>query len=128
MVNLGLKVVEVNGITREELIVALALLGEEDWDFNGNNGLEYLWYGVWEENGFKDMEDWENNGEPTLKYESNVEYLCDMVEDIKDDVECIETFLDTWMGNDSYYTDYQYDLLTDTYGITTIVLAYTYGD
>lgn len=128
MANLGLKVVEVENNTRGALISALARLGEEDWDFNGNNGLEYLWESIWEDNGFKDMKDWENNEEPTLKYESNLDYVCDTIKDIKDDVECIETFLDVWLGHDSYYTNYEYNLLTDTYGITAIVLAYTYGD
>ena len=126
--SLNLTVVEIKDDTRYELIRALKLLAENDADFDGSNGLEYLWCGIWEDNGFKDMKDWENKGEPTLKYESNVDYVCDIIKDIEDDVECIETFLDVWLGHDSYYTDYKYDLITDTYGITAIVLAYTYGD
>lgn len=129
MVHLGLTIAEVKDGTREELIKALACLGEQvDADFSGDNGWDYLWDRVWEENGFNNYEDWQMNGEPVLKYESNLDYLCNMVKDVKDDVECIETFLQDWLYYDSYYKDYQYDLLMDSNGITAIVLAYTYGD
>ena len=40
---MNMRLVKVNGKTREDLLVALASLGEMDCDFNGENGLEYLW-------------------------------------------------------------------------------------
>lgn len=125
--NLDLRIAEVKDNTREELINALATLSENDADFTGENGLEYLWNRVWYINGFSNMEDWECNGEPTLKYESNLNYVCNTVKDIENDIECIEMFLDMWMAKDSYYGEYHYDLLTDSNGITAIVLAYNYG-
>ena len=43
MNSINMKLVKVNGKTREDLLVALANLGEMDCDFNGENGIEYLW-------------------------------------------------------------------------------------
>ena len=42
MNNINMKLVKVNGKTREDLLVALASIGEIDADFNGDNGIEYL--------------------------------------------------------------------------------------
>ena len=126
MVNLNLRIAEVKDNTREELIKALRSLAENDCDFTGENGLEYLWESVWEVNGFEDMEDWENDGEPTLYFESNLDYVSDLVRHLEDDKDCVESFIKIWLEHDGYYIDYQYDLLTDSNGITAIVLAYNY--
>lgn len=56
---MNMKLVKVNGKTREDLLTALASLGEIDADFNGENGVEYLWDEVWKANGFENMKDYE---------------------------------------------------------------------
>ena len=45
---------------RNSLLAALESLSGFDCDFNGENGLEYLWGEVWEANGFENMEDYES--------------------------------------------------------------------
>jgi hypothetical protein len=132
---LGMRLVEVKAKDREDLLNALMLLGETDADFIGENGLEYLWDEVWKANGYEDRKDYENQmenfdaeddeaEEPELKYESNADWLCDYVKDIKDEVECVETFINTWMEMDSgYYTEYEFDYITDSNG-NIVALAF----
>lgn len=111
MNNLNMKLVKVNGNTREDLLNALALLGEIDADFCGDNGVEYLWDKVWEANGFEDYEDFENKvenedfDEDDLKYESNMKYLLDTLKDIKSDKDLIKKYVSCWLDNDGYYSD-----------------------
>ena len=64
--NINMKLVTVNGKTREDLLVALASIGEIDADFNGDNGIEYLWDNV-----------------DSTKYKNNMEYLLDTLKDKK---------------------------------------------
>ena len=122
-------VAKVKDNTRESLIEALATLGEGDADFNGDNGLEYLWDVVWEVNGFKSYDDWEAQGEPEMKYESNLAYLCDKVTEIEDDLKCVSDFFRGWLYHDSYYEDYDYEVSTDAdRNITAIALAYVHQE
>ena len=113
MNNLNMKLVKVNGNTREDLLNALALLGEIDADFCGDNGVEYLWDKVWETNGFKDYEDFENKDfdEDDLKYESNMKYLLDTLKDIKSDDDLIKEYVSCWLDNDGYYSDYNLEVI-----------------
>lgn len=128
MNNLELNLIKVENNTRDCLINTLVAFGDCDEDFNGNNGVEYLWQCVWDANGFNDEYDWEIDGKPQLKYESNCEYLCDFVKDIKLDDECIETFFNTWFRYDGYYTNYEYEILKDNNdNIIAIALAFVYG-
>lgn len=90
---------------REDLLSALANFSDFDLDFNGENGLDYLWDEVWEVNGFENIDEYENQVNAELKYESNLEWLLDKVKDIEDDGECIETFFETWMEHDRNYYD-----------------------
>ena len=125
--SLYVNLVKVEDTTREALITALATFGESDADFNGDNGLEYLWDVVWEVNGFKDYDDWEAQGEPEVKYESNLEYLCDILMKAEDDLALIDEFFNDWLYHDSYYEDYNYEVSTDGDGnITAIALAYVH--
>ena len=103
--NLYTNLIEVKKNNREDLLLALANIGDNDADFNGENGIEYAW------------EETIANG-----FESNLEYLLDKVKDIKDDIECINTFIDTWMEKDrNYYHDYQVDYLTDKDGNVIVI-------
>ena len=99
MNNINMKLVKVNGKTREDLLVALASLGEMDADFNGENGIEYLWESV-----DKD------------KYESNMEYLLDVLKDKETDKELIEEYISDWIGCDNYYKDHILDVVYDENG------------
>ena len=121
---------------RKSLLDALAELSAFDCDFIGENGVEYLWEEVWEENGFQSYDDFElQTEEPDsdddefeefeeikLKYESNLDYLLDQVKDIEDDRECVETFIETWMDNDrNYYDEHEVNYLTDTKNRVTAI-------
>ena len=141
--NMYTRLVKVKAGNRKSLLDALAELGDCDCDFIGENGLEYLWEEVWEENGFQsykdfetqsdeldsDDDDFEETAEIELKYESNLDYLLDQVKDIEDDKECVETFIETWMDNDrNYYDQYEVNYLTDTKNrITAISFAVLAG-
>ena len=89
----GLENVKVGN--RESLLDALRNLSDFDRDFNGANGDDYLWE---EANGF----------------ESNMDYLINKVREIKDDEDCINSFFEEWMDNDSYYEKWNVSVLKDT--------------
>ena len=113
---------------RKSLLVALESLSNFDCDFNGENGLEYLWDEVWETNGFESLEDYEEKQEYDsdedegyeeieLKYESNVEWLLNEVKDIEDDGDCIEAFFRIWMEHDgNYYDEYETNYIRNKNG------------
>ena len=126
MNSINMKLVKVNGKTRKDLFVALSELGELDCDFNGENGLEYLWEVVWNANGFKSFDDYEEKEydldeeddyeEIKLKYESNMEYLLDLLKEEIADKDVIEQYISNWVGNDGYYKDYILDVVYDKNG------------
>lgn len=99
MNSINMKLVKVNGKTREDLLAALSELGEMDCDFNGENGVEYLWENV-DEN----------------RYESNMEYLLDSLKEEALDKDVIEQFVSNWVGSDSYYKEYILDVIYDDNG------------
>ena len=99
MNSINMKLVKVNGKTREDLLVALSELGEIDADFTGENGIDYLWECV-----DKD------------KYESNREYLLDILKDKEIDKELIEEYVSKWIDNDGYYKDHILDVVYDDNG------------
>lgn len=99
MNSINMKLVKVNEKTREDLLIALKTLGEMDNDFNGANGMEYLWDNV-------DSE----------KYESNMEYLLDVLKNKESDKELIEEYIADWIGKDSYYKQYILDVIYDDNG------------
>lgn len=82
---------------RESLLSSLKNLGSFDDDFNGENGIEWCWDET-VEHGF----------------ESNGDYLCDLVKDIEDDTECVQAFVENWMEQDSScYSEHFVHCLTD---------------
>lgn len=99
MNNINMKLVKVNGKTREDLLVALASISEIDADFNGDNGTEYLWDNV-----------------DSTKYESNMEYLLDTLKDKETDKELIEEYVSSWIGRDSYYKEHILEVVYDKNG------------
>ena len=114
---LNMKLVKVNGNTRKDLLDALSSLGEMDADFCGDNGIEYLWDEVWKANGFKNYEDFEDKvdnedfDEDDLEYETNMEYLLDTLKDIESDKKLIEIYVSYWLDNDSYYSNYNLEVI-----------------
>lgn len=103
---------------RENLLGVLMSFAKHDADFNGKNGLEYLWNEVWRANGYRHFKDYKNIVELgldfDLKYESNADYVIDMVKSIENDEECVNTFFDIWMNNDcNYYSEYSVQCLID---------------
>ena len=99
MNSINMKMVKVNGKTREDLIVALQNLGELDEDFCGGNGIEYLWKHV------------DKN-----KYTSNMQYLLDTLKDKNSDKELIEEYVNTWINSDNYYKEHILDVIYDDNG------------
>ena len=97
--NMNMSLVKVNGKTREDLLKALATLGEMDADFCGDNGTEYLWKNVEE-----------------TKYASNMEYLLDTLKDKETDKEVIEEYISNWIGCDSYYIEHILHVVYDDKG------------
>lgn len=91
--------VEVEKGNRQDLLKAFENLSNFDYDFNGENGLEYAW-------------------KETVKagFESNLEYVLNEVKDIKDDVECVEKFVSMWLDSDDYYHEHELNYLADNDG------------
>ena len=86
---------EVKAGNRESLLNALISLSDFDCDFNGENGLDYLWE---EASGFK----------------SNMDYLIDKIRGIKDDEDCVNSFFEEWMDNDrNYYEELNVSVLKE---------------
>lgn len=93
--NLHMGLVGVEAGNREDLLNALRSLSACDCDFNGENGIGYLWEGI-DEN----------------KFDSSMEYLINEVKDIPDDEECVKKFVGEWMAHDkNYYAEYQIDFM-----------------
>ena len=87
---------EVKAGNRESLLNALISLSDFDCDFNGENGLDYLW-------------------EEASGFESNMDYLIDKIRGIKDDEDCVNSFFEEWRDNDrNYYEEWNVSVLKDT--------------
>lgn len=94
---------------KDDLKKMLVWMGNVDSDFNGENGSEYLW------------------DEARIKeYQSNAEYLADMVVDNYDRdtfdeefiVDCAGKFAEEWANRDHYYTEIE--ILVERYRDTDI--------
>lgn len=70
----------------------LSVLANCDCDFNGENGLGYLW-------------------EEAKGFESNLEYCLSIAEKEPTPREMAEKFISMWMGRDLYYYDYDLGIL-----------------
>ena len=110
--SLGFKIAPVEGTSSEDIKAALLCLAEEDCDFSGENGPDYLWENVSKEG-----------------YDSNAEYLADTVlKDGSSYEDAIRDYIEGWLDSDGYYHTYEYKIIKDKQGkITHIALAYTYS-
>lgn len=107
--SLYMNLIEVNAKDRESLLDALRSLGDFDCDFNGENGIEYLWEEIDED-----------------KFDSSMDYLLNEVKDIPDDEKCVRFFIETWMKHDSYYKEYELDFIKNEEGdVIAIAFATT---
>lgn len=91
--------------TKQDVSSSLTNLATCDNDFNGENGLEYLW-------------------EEAVGFESNAEYCLSIAEQEPTPREMAEKFVSLWMGRDYYYEDYDIGVLVRDDKIF-ISLAYT---
>lgn len=103
--NLYTNLVAVEKGNRQSLLDALEIISDFDCDFNGDNGIDYLW-------------------EVAEGFESNMDYLLNEVKDIKEDEEVVKRFIEQWMEMDcNYYTEYSYDTITEDGFVTAISLS-----
>ena len=114
----GVAVVKKPG-DRESLYKALRELGEMDSDFSGENGLEYLADAVWEANGYEDEADYNDayheyleceDGsieEPVLKFNSTMDYVISLLDEIEDDEDACNEFFDWFFREENYYVAHE---------------------
>ena len=98
---------EVMNNTKEEVAETLICLGDQDFDFNGENGIEYLW-------------------EEAEGFGSNLEYCLSIAEKEQTPKEMIEKFISLWMGRDYYYQQYDVDIIVENDKLS-LSLAYITG-
>lgn len=91
---------------KEAILNALYNFGENDYDFNGENGAEYLW-------------------EEAKGYESNRSYLLDKVSQYDNIETMIYKYFDRWLGHDCYYDAYDYNIIRNE-ADEIIAIALTY--
>lgn len=96
---------EVTQNTKEGALSCLSELALCDYDFNGENGLEYLW-------------------EEAEGFESNMDYCLSIAEQEPTPRAMVEKFISMWMGRDYYYEDYDLGVLVRDDRLF-ISLAYT---
>ena len=100
----------INENTKEDILNALTSISMFDGDFVGRNGPQYLCSSA-KQSGF----------------ESNQEFLLDMVSKLDDIKQIVHKFMKYWLGYDGYYESYKYDIIYDKNNIpTAISLAYTH--
>lgn len=85
---------EVMNNTREEAIETLMCLADQDWDFNGSNGIEYLW-------------------EEAAGFDCNANYCLSVAEKESTPSAIIEKFISMWMDRDYYYQDYDIGIIVE---------------
>lgn len=95
--------------TKESVGDTLMYLANEDLDFNGENGEDYLW------------EEAKLGG-----FASNAEYALSIAKKEETPEKMIEKFIWLWMGRDSYYQDYDLGIIIKDDNVF-ISLAYTTG-
>lgn len=96
---------------RQSLLDVLRYISDSDCDFNGENGLGYLWDGI----------------DPNV-YDSNLDYLLDKVSVITDDEECAKSFIRQWMEHYSgYYKGYEVKVFKNNKNqVTAIACSFMY--
>jgi hypothetical protein len=98
------QLLEVTRYNRDDVMDALAHLGENDADFCGDNGYEYRW-------------------DIAKEFETNLEYALSVAQKETTIIGMITAFVDIWMGQDSYYYDYEVSV-SELNGIVAIAIAY----
>lgn len=98
MDNINMKLVKVNGKTREDLLIALASISEIDSDFNEDKRIEYLW---------------------------DMEYLLDTLKDKETDKEFIEEYVSKLIG--TYYKEHILEVIYDENGKAECIALATMG-
>lgn len=83
---------EVMSNNKADVASNLTFLSNSDCDFNGENGLEYLW-------------------EEAEGFESNAEYCLSIAEKEPTPREMAEKFISLWMSKDPYYYDYDLGIM-----------------
>ena len=83
---------EVTTNDKDAVAECLLSFADYDCDFNGENGIEYLWA---EAEGF----------------ESNAEYCLSIAKNEPTPREMVQRFVSLWMGRDPYYYDYDLGVL-----------------
>ena len=79
---------------KQEILNMLTLMGCDDNDFNGENGIEYLW-------------------EDAKGFECNLDYCLSVASKEDAPQKIIETFISTWFNHDWYYQDYDLDVIEE---------------
>lgn len=119
MAELSLFVASVEGSTKQEkidsVVDAMCSFSDTDCDFNGENGMGYLW-----------------NEAKAGDYESNLEYTADICRKANTPKEALFKFAEMWLEKDSYYVDYKVsytvkDNSEDETDITSIAIAFCTG-
>jgi len=106
---INLKFAEAIKDNRESIINALNDIASGDEDFNGNNGENYLW----EEAKKQD-------------FKSNMEYVGNTIKDSATQEEIICEYLNNWLGRDSYYENYNWEIVEyPNKDSILIIVAYT---
>ena len=85
-------IIKIVANTKEGVMEFLSDAILHDNDFNGENGKEYLW-------------------ECAAGFDSNADYCLSEAEKKSTPKEMIKAFIDLWMGADSYYEDYDVEIL-----------------
>ena len=87
---------EVVAYDKDEVEACLMSMADHDCDFNGENGSEYLW-------------------DVAEGFESNAEYCMSVVKGEPTIKAMIEKFVAMWMGNDSYYEEYDLGVIVENH-------------
>lgn len=100
---INLRVAEAIKKDKESIINALNEIASIDYDFNGENGEEYLW-------------------EEAKGYESNMDYVSKTVDGYTPQA-LVYNYLNLWLGRDNCYSSYDYQVLEMSDSDTLIIVV-----
>lgn len=104
MEKITLKTVYFNKNNKEDRARALIELSNDDLDFSGENA-EYI---KWEE---------------ALDFNSNRDYLLDLIKPYSNNDDAITDFIEIWLNEDCYYENYEFNIV-EINDIVVVSLAY----
>ena len=98
---------------KDALLKTLKSIGEIDADFNGDNGADYLW----------------NHVDKEL-YNSNLDYILNLIASETDERKIVDIFFSEWMRNSGgYYNHWRTEIITNHFNeVQFIAFAYTSQD